>query len=360
MSDASIIFQQFQRPIGLINAQAVFADNSNAFHDGLNLVRRIVTAFQLASSTNVGGTENIWLTYFANINKNVHDAILSGDFDKISKILSNPAETNLLYGFDGPTKMDMDAAKDQFFFDMNGNFAFDGLLSFAEAIGAARVPNPESPQQNSLLQISDVIDLVEDRLGFELSFPNIFQGEMGIKTKRGILSHRAVLALYHSWRINQLVGGDQNARILEIGAGLGRTAYFCRLFGARNFTIVDLPTTNISQAYFLGSTLGPEHVSLYREEQDAYVKIIPPEEFLASSTTYDLVANIDSMTEFSKETAMQYLQCAASRAKLFASFNHEENSFTVRDLLRSMFPREHISRFRHWLRRGYVEEIIRF
>ena len=57
------------------------------------------------------------------------------------------------------------------------------------------------------------------------------------------------------------------------------SAYCASRFGIRHYTIVDLPLTNVSQAGFLGLTLGEQSISLYGEAMDKAIKIIPPPRF---------------------------------------------------------------------------------
>jgi hypothetical protein len=47
---------------------------------------------------------------------------------------------------------------------------------------------------------------------------------------RGVISHRAVQALYQAWRLSQLRAFTKGGKTVEIGAGLGRTAWFASLF----------------------------------------------------------------------------------------------------------------------------------
>jgi putative sugar O-methyltransferase len=165
----------------------------------------------------------------------------------------------------------------------------------------------------------------------------------------------AVQALYQTWRITHLLGGALDARIIEIGAGLGRTAFYVRQFGIRDITIIDLPLSAVAQAYFLGRTLGPDAISLFGEHRSG-IRILPPAAFLDAADQYDLVVNVDAPTEMSSQTARAYCQAIKSRADAFLSINHEANSFTVGEITASAGMRA-ANRAPYWLRRGYVEEV---
>ena len=111
--------------------------------------------------------------------------------------------------------------------------------------------------------VDRILDEIEGTLAAPIRFPNPYPGELGLLTvNRGIASFRAIQALYQAWRLGQLSHGQDDFRVLEIGAGLGRTAYFARALGISDYTIVDIPLTNAAQGYFLGRTLGAGNVVL--------------------------------------------------------------------------------------------------
>jgi hypothetical protein len=162
-------------------------------------------------------------------------------------------------------------------------------------------------------------------------------------------------ALYQAWRIWQLAGKRRSPRILEIGGGLGRTAYYARKFGVTDYTIVDIPMTLVAQANFLGRNLGAQSLHLYGEDIHAphAIKLLPPSAFLQSAAQYDLVLNVDSMTEMAQDTAQAYCDAIHARATIFLSINHEGLDFTVAELM----PGGMFQRSPYWMRPGYVEEL---
>jgi hypothetical protein len=106
------------------------------------------------------------------------------------------------------------------------------------------------------------------------SFPDV----VGLATSGGVASYRAVQALYQAWRIAELVSHHPSASVVEIGAGLGRTAFYARQYGLRDYTIIDLPITNVAQGYFLGRTAAPDAVSLFNESESG-LRVLPPAAF---------------------------------------------------------------------------------
>ena len=151
--------------------------------------------------------------------------------------------------------------------------------------------------------------------------------------------------------------------MLELGAGLGRTAYYARQMGIIDYTIIDLPFTAVSQGYFLMRTLGGDQVLLqgeYRGDASGKVKILNPTAFLESSGSYDLIVNIDSLTEMSRRMAEQYWRRIEASTPLFLSINHEANEFMVRDLIDGSVCVTGRHRHPYWIRKGYVEELVSF
>ena len=125
---------------------------------------------------------------------------------------------------------------------------------------------------------------------------------------------------------------------------------------------MDLPITKVAQAYYLGRTLGEENILLDGEQFDDgpnRVKIVAPETFLAESKTYDLVLNVDSLAEMDFRVAQAYWEKIKASTNIFLSINHEANSFRVRDLLVKDLNSLNVQRGLYWMRKGYVEELIR-
>jgi hypothetical protein len=162
-----------------------------------------------------------------------------------------------------------------------------------------------------------------------------------------------IQAAYCARRVAALAKGP----VLEIGGGLGYLAGYAHRLGL-DFTIIDLPMTNVAQGYYLMRALGEESVVLEGEAaRPGAIKVLSPAH-LDSTHAYGLVVNVDSLTEVGSDVASSYLSWIVKNAACFWSVNHEANGFTVNARLRE-FPGWTIERFPYWMRTGYVEEILR-
>ncbi|WP_027583953.1 putative sugar O-methyltransferase [Bradyrhizobium sp. Ai1a-2] len=316
----------------------------------------------------------MWERDLATIKKEIHDALNGSNTEKAAMILRNPAETTFFWGFDAIAKAPPGAIephenvikqlnKSENWEPLYSLWLMNGLTSVAEALGARRVPYPETdPHQvgvhEKTAQSTDqVLDQIEAALTVKLKFPNPFPGELGLASSRGIVGFRSIHAIYQAWRIAQLAKGRPDFRVMEIGAGLGRTAYFANIFGVKDYTIVDIPLSNAAQAYFLGRVLGPDCIRVSGEAGSAQINVMSASDIGPSAGRFDLIVNIDSWTEMSRDTAEAYWKFARSATNAVLSINHEHNGFTVRDLY-SKDADVTARRFPYWTRRGYVEEYL--
>lgn len=338
-----------------------------------HLDSRIVSAYTLAH-TEFKKSGSGWDHALFDIKAEVHDALLSGDHNEASRVLSRPDETAFFWGFDDIAKGPHGEVEphELVIRRLNGTTSWkalyalwihDTLTSLAEAMGARRMIYPEMEPSDigshyaTVRSADDLLKDIEETIGLELHFPNPFPNAMGLATKRGTVGFRALQAFYQAWRISEIAGKNPDFKVLEIGAGLGRTAYFADQMGVRNYTIVDIPLTNAAQASFLGRTLGEDRLRLHGEHTDAPLRIIPSTALNEIEESFDLIFNADSLTEMSPDVATMYWDFARRNSNTLLSINHEANEVTVR----SLYTAAHdvcALRYPYWMRRGYVEEII--
>ena len=323
--------------------------------DDADLVMRIARFFRKACGEHINPESSFWRWIVDDKKGQVSSALMGDDLELAGKLLRDPMSTSFFYGFDNLICEFRDALQrggDTALAEQGASFHLR-LVYLAEAIGAIRLTNPE----NGSLPHHDtdmLIDRIEDIIGQDISFPNPFPGEFGIATRRGIASYRAINSLYQAYLLKTYSAGLKSTSVLDIGGGLGRTAYYAHQLGFRNYTLVDLPTSGVAQSYFLGRTLGDDQISLQGEQGSAAMNIRIPE-WLPDAPPVDIVINVDSFTEMSRTSAETYIQWAKENAKLLISINHEANHFTARELMLAagLSP----SRERYWLRDGYIIEV---
>ncbi len=329
----------------------------------IDLISRIITSYQLAKKEHLGNS--MWQVFFDQRHKPIHEAFVRGNFNICADILRNPKDSDLFYGIDNLCASVLPAMINQGSLVGLSHMSLDLLVRFGEAISAIRLDNPESyadPRSNRKWNSSDVLNRIENKLGMQIFFPNPYAEEIGIWTPRGVVSVRAAYALYQAYLIKEHVKGIENPRVLEIGAGVGRTAYYARAFGIKDYTIIDIPMTNITQAYFLGKVLGDDQVALLGEHQTQdKIKILTPDQFLNDAKQYyDLIINVDSLTEMNATTMQAYITKISQSTPIFISINHEVNTHTVNDFAMKCNNLKFCQRMPHWMRTGYVEEIYNF
>lgn len=329
--------------------------------DDMPLVGRIVESYLKSSAQDSAAGNSQWSLFFEN-NRNIHEAVLRRDLTAVRAALADPAHNNILYGFENiRAEYTQQCLTDGAALAGYTGQILESLGRLAEAVGAIPLDNPEthgfrSPAQYS---IEFLIERLDEALGIAIDFPNPYPHEFGVRTPRGIAGYRAVQALYQAWRIMELMRDPGKGRVIEIGAGLGRTAYYAAKLGIAHYTIVDLPLTALSSSYFLGRTLGDTAISLFGETDAARpIRVIPPAAFLASREQADLVVNFDSFTEIDRQIAQLYWEHIFLNTDRFLSVNHEANPLRVRDFYANRDQEYEVERHPYWMRAGYVEELI--
>jgi hypothetical protein len=321
------------------------------------LLRRICRAYRLATSGTETDTSSAVWTMVGSKQTDLHHALLSDD-DLAVSMLARPVATNLYYGVDNLAK-DIGLPTN---LDGQSDALISMFLTLAQAVGSQTVYNPHGGGKYPDLSrppepsIEEILTALDARLGTKVTFPNPFEGEVGIVTSRGVASYRAIAAIHQAIRSKEASCLSGN-RLLEIGAGMGRSVYYASK-GGLQCTIIDLPMTIVGQALFLSATLGEEAVWMLGDEaaKPGQIRLLtPPQMYKAGS--FDVILNADSLTEMAQDVAESYVRFAAKHSKMLISINHEANLFTVQEISRNEPNLVCVSRSPYWLRDGYVEEV---
>jgi len=326
-----------------------------------SLVERLAAAYGVATREDNKKPQSAEWQFNTAQKRNVHEALLGRDRSQLARLLDDPGSNNLFFGFDNLFAEQTSAL-------LSSRAIQDGrllqmahmLLVLAEAVGACKAWVPEfgstypAHDQGEALSVEDLISRIDLALGERIDFPNPYPNEHGLVTSRGICSHRAYHAVYQAWRLKTLAQ-TYGKRVLEIGAGQGRTAYYAARLGL-SYTIVDLPLSNVAQASFLGVTLGEQAICLSGEPyRQGCIRITTPGRLAQMSEDFDVVLAADCLPEMTQEVATEYAAFTARRAKVLLSINHEAKDFVVRGL--GPIAPYLVYRAPYWLRPGYVEEM---
>ena len=260
--------------------------------------------------------------------------------------LENMANNDLVWGFFGGS---------------NVEFTRNTILLLAQAVGAIQIDNPERDVRlDFAYQNSDLLRMIESELGFKINFPSFVGNRKTVMTDCGIITERHCYYLWILKRIIELCP-DRNSAILEIGAGMGLLGYYLDKAGYKDYTTIDLANAGACQTYFLARNLPERELILSGEWLNATnyyynndIKLLHSTDFHdVPQGRFDLMVNMDGLTEMNKEDAIKYV--SSDCAPLLLSVNHEINAFRVFDICKPY--RKLVYRYPFWTRPGYVEEL---
>jgi hypothetical protein len=245
----------------------------------------------------------------------------------------------------------------------------DRLICLAEALGVLPMEHPEHGRwgENLYGDVSDIVRRIEAVLGISIAPPPAMH-VVGIRTPVGALHYRHLNAIYVAARLKQLLSRGPGGAICEYGGGLGVVALYSRRLGIADYTLYDIPLTNVFAGYFLIASLGDDAVSLYGEPaRRENVKVLPFWTCVdARDDAFRIAMNQDSFPEIDADLVDRYLrEIARTTEAFFLSINHEAESamtaerrqLNVSAMLRDRPGFVRLSRSKYWLREGYVEEL---
>ena len=227
-----------------------------------HMAQRLSDAFKFASERFTGHKGSFWAENEFR-NADLIGALRTSNLDTIIAMANDPGGHSLFWGVDGLTKgfTPPPNSKPK---KLASHLALlgDGLLRLGEATGAETVWYPEAKlDRRAGFDVDGMLDAISRRIG-EIDFPNPFPNEFGIRTSRGVASYRTFQSIYQAWRLHCVARVIKDERIIEIGPGISRTAYYASRFGLTDYTTVDLPLGNIAQACFLCRALGEHGITL--------------------------------------------------------------------------------------------------
>jgi HAMP domain-containing protein len=348
---------------------AIGPSSPNLTDDFLDRVRR---SYRLSAAGDATERDSIWGQISAK-QRPIHDALMEDSNGRLRTIFADPGSTDMYYGVDNMaiSLRYLPDGTDTFLRDAAGHVVLNRelLVTLGSALALLRWSPPGAEQRfdhgshgDPSLDIESLLARISDLLGFDVRFPNPFSPELGLTTSRGIVSQRAVQALYQVHRVLQELRGLARRSVLEIGPGMGRAAYYGMMAGISDYTTLDLPLGVVAQACFLGAAIGPEAIWLVGDDPTAAhgrIRLLPSTLPLPDRS-FALVVNVDSMPEMDTAALDTYGAWIASHSDALLSINHEANLPTIADIGDRFFASAMSRRFPYWMRTGYVEETFRF
>lgn len=296
--------------------------------------------------------------------------------DALAAHLCNMSRQEITHGMAQGHDLYQRILSDEAFKSRSAVYYLDKLIALGEALGCLPYENPEQGKwgENLYTDIDEVVNRIEHVMGIDITPPKISSGLFGVASRKGLFHIRDITSLYTAWRVREILKHEKSAAVCEIGAGTGRTAYYCHKMGLKNLTIIDLPYVCVLSGYYLLKSLPEANIVLYGETTNPSpdsIKIYP---YWCLSTLpdngFDLTLNQDSFPEIGRETVIEYLHQIRRTTKMyFLSVNQEGQApQTGPDNLQLVISRliktigeayERVYRFRYWVREGYVEELFR-
>ncbi|HZZ23524.1 MAG TPA: hypothetical protein VFE60_13535, partial [Roseiarcus sp.] len=339
-------------------ANGSFSSNRNWRPDP-SLLRRIKTSYRESIARYEQPAGSMW-GIIAERRNDIHQALLEDDDERTAELLGNPSKTELYYGMDivhAQTVAPLKASEATQ--TLTKNLVQTHFVAMAESTGARRfwyfeAQGPRS--EPTIATIEEMLDSIDKVFGVRLHYPNPFDDEFGVQTSRGIIVARTPMAIYQSWKVALVANLVKGRKILEIGPGTGRSLFYSyssgltdfeigpgtgrSLFysyssGLTDYTTIDLPMGIVGQACFLAATLGPERIWMIGDDpatQEGRVRLLPPYVLYESPEDFDVVLNVDSLTEMDPQQSITYLRYAFDHALALISINHEFNAHTFQNL----------------------------
>ncbi len=327
---------------------------------------RVVKAYQLTTHDSAQPPSASMWDALTGERREFLDTLAAGNVGLVQRMLEKLFVTPLVHGL-GQVHVSHLPLLDEPITHLGFHFT-DTLVSLAEAMGASRVScmGQDAPDHLRPLHrdLDELYDTIVPLLGFEPDYPDQCSA-FGFRVRGRLVTIDSLTHAYAAHRLTQL-GAGLSHTVFELGGGYGGLALMAHRAGIGRYSIFDLPWVNALQGYFLILASPENAVRLYGESMgnlrvEPYWRL-----YSEAENACDFSVNSDSLPEMGRATASDYLQHLRRVTRTaFLSINQEakahyggdEPQNCVCELVRETAVFRCVSRQRHWLRQGYVEEV---
>jgi hypothetical protein len=328
-------------------------------------------AFILGTLGGLGNQSGLW-GEIVNEQSVLSDILNSSDSSELAKYLNSAPSKAISRGIlqgDLETEILKSSRK---YRDLAAKITRRRLEAILEAQGYKSILNPEQGRWEGISEreLESGLNNLENDLGFSLSLPNIFAGLFEISLGANRFNQVDLMSLSSALTVRKVMSADSLRRIVEIGGGSGRFAYYCLKLGLGPINIIDLPHVLILQYWYLSKALPASKIRFMHssDSSNADILLVPNSQMRSiDSKQIELVFNQDSFAEMPLDVVNQYLDWIAfNKSSLIFSINHEskpylshgsEQQINVFEVLSLDSRFKLISRELDWVRRGYVKSI---
>lgn len=334
----------------------------------------LLEQYQAGKVTGQLPSDSVWAIHAAESQHGLLQLLEEGNPQKLCEFFNNIHYSTALVGYDQHSRMTNvydEREEDRLFL---ARLIYSLLIRLATASGAARFFNPEQPGNFPYFDTDCTGQLTTETMkaiGVGTEFPVTAKGAIGLQTPFGLLTHRHVIGLGYLREIQNVLrtSGRKYSQIVEIGGGLGRTAYHAAKDIGLPYTVIDLPAVSVTQHALLtangvnsrlwpGQPSGqPGSVSLL----NAFAKHKP------AHFENALFVNFDSFVEMGRETQNSYFSLIRKAGGDLLSVNHEANKKMTREGDHQNWDISRISKQGYqasarnvfWEREGYITQLFR-
>jgi len=292
---------------------------------------RVVETYHSRQIRGAPGADSVWSIHSATSQAEMMGALQSRDPAALFDQLNRAHYTHTMTGYDqnGRQTAGFDAQPGHL--NWLATMIYTTLIRLGSATGVLRVFNPEQPGNFPWLaedQTATILPALARVLPIGRKFPVAAKGEAGIATPMGLLGHRHAIGLGYLREIKDVLEANPGryTRIVEIGGGLGRTAFHVARDMGLAVTILDLPVVGVTQYAFLRVNgvkvdLWPESAAAPKPGNVSLINAFSAHD--PADYTGALFVNFDSFVEMGRDAQESYFDLITAAGCDLLSINHE-------------------------------------